>query len=412
MSRRLLAISWDMPPLSGPRAVQVSRTLKHLVPLGWESWVISFGPRSDRYNQDRELAWRLQAPVGVTLVPVHSLEERLVCRMAWRVLPPLKLLPDEKWVWIRAASRAALRLAAERRFDVLVSFAQPWSDHLVGLRVQRATGLPWVAHFSDPWTDSPYLRGRGWQRRIWQRMEADVVRYADALVFVNQQTADRVMGKYPDEWRRKAHVVPHGYDCTDLAPPGPRTPSARLSLVYTGRFYESVRTPEPMLRALAALGRRRSLAGELHVSFVGTPVASHRRVATALGLDNIVEFTGRVPFADSSRRAGAADVVVVIDAPAEESLFLPSKLIDYLPSGRPILALTPARGPTADLVRALGYPVVPPDDEAAIARAIEALIVAKQQGRLAAAATHAEVAQRYDIRRTAGAFAEILARCA
>ena len=30
MTRRLLAISWDMPPLSGPRAVQVSRLLKQL----------------------------------------------------------------------------------------------------------------------------------------------------------------------------------------------------------------------------------------------------------------------------------------------------------------------------------------------------------------------------------------------
>ena len=111
MSRRLLAISWDMPPLSGPRAVQVSRTLKHLVPIGWESSVVCFGPRSRRYNQDRELASRLQAPDGVTLVPVPSLEERLLFRALWRVLPPLKLLPDEKWVWIGAASRAARRLA-------------------------------------------------------------------------------------------------------------------------------------------------------------------------------------------------------------------------------------------------------------------------------------------------------------
>ena len=74
MTRRLLAISWDMPPLSGPRAVQVSRTLKQLVTLGWESWVVCFGPRSSRYHQDRELASRLRAPAGVTLVPVPSLE--------------------------------------------------------------------------------------------------------------------------------------------------------------------------------------------------------------------------------------------------------------------------------------------------------------------------------------------------
>jgi glycosyltransferase involved in cell wall biosynthesis len=401
-----------MPPLSGPRAVQVSRTLKHLVPLGWESWVVSFGPRSDRYNQDRELAARLRAAEGVTHVPVHSLEERLVCRALWRVLPPLKLLPDEKWVWIGAASRAALRLAAERRFDVLVSFAQPWSDHLVGLRVHRATGLPWVAHFSDPWTDSPYLRGRRWQRRLWRRMEANVVRHADALVFVNQQTADRVMAKYPDQWRSKSYVVPHGHDGSDVSPVGSPRPGERLTLAHTGRFYDGIRTPEPMLRALAALARHRSLDRELHVSFVGTPVPSHRRLATALGLDSIVEFTGRVSFTDSSRRAADADVLLVIDASAAESLFLPSKLIDYLPAGKPILALTPPQGATADLVRALGYPLVAPDDEPAIAAAIEALIVAKQHGRLTASTTHAEVASRYDIRRTAGAFAEILARCA
>jgi glycosyltransferase involved in cell wall biosynthesis len=411
MSRRLLAISWDMPPLSGPRAVQVSRTLKHLVTLGWESWVVCFGPRSDRYNQDRDLASRLKAPSGVTLVPVRSLEERLVCRTLWRVAPPLKLLPDEKWVWIRAATRAAERLAAERTFDVLVSFAQPWSDHLVGLRVRRRTGLPWVAHFSDPWTDSPYVQGRPWQRRLWARMEADVVGGADALVFVNAQTADRVMRKYPAEWRRKAHVVPHGYDRDEPVPP-PATRDERLTIVHTGRFYEGARTPASLLRALAALSKQRLLASQLRVVFVGTPIASHRRLASSLGLDDVVEFTGRLSFVESARWAATADVLLVIDAPAEENLFLPSKLIDYLPAGKPILALTPPRGASADLIRALGYPVIAPEDEAAIARAVEALLAARAEGRIAASSSHDEVTRHYDIRRTASAFAEILAQCA
>ncbi len=109
-AKRLLAICWDMPPLSGPRAVQVSRSLKHLVPLGWESSVVCFGPRSSRYNQDADLAERLRTPAGVTLVPVPSLEERALFRALWRIVPPLKLLPDEKWVWIGAAARAARAL--------------------------------------------------------------------------------------------------------------------------------------------------------------------------------------------------------------------------------------------------------------------------------------------------------------
>jgi glycosyltransferase involved in cell wall biosynthesis len=412
VTKRLLAISWDMPPLSGPRAVQVSRTLKHLVPLGWESTAVCFGPRSQRYLQDPELAARLSAPAGVTLVRVPSLEERWVFRALWRIVPPIKMLPDEKWVWIAPASRVARRLAAERPFDVLVSFAQPWSDHLIGLRVHRATGLPWVAHFSDPWIDSPYLRGRPWQRRIWRRMEQDVIRHATALVFVNAQTADRVMCKYPEVWRTKAHVVPHGFDQAARRSPSPAPDEGPLRLVYTGRFYEGIRTPEPLLRSLAALMKRRPLAHDLRVTFVGTPVPAHARLAERLGLNGLVEFTGRVPFAESARLAASGDVLLVIDAPAEDSLFLPSKLIDYLPLGKPILGLTPRAGATADVLRLLDQPIVAPDDEAGIASAIEMLIARKRGGELAVPAAFDAAAAHYDIRATTRAFADILERCA
>lgn len=414
MSRRLLAVSWDMPPLSGPRAVQVSRTLKQLVPLGWESWVVCFDARSARYNQDEELAARLRTPHGVTLVPVRSLEERLPFRLLWRVIPPLKLLPDEKWVWIGAAARAARRLAAERRYDVLVSFAQPWSDHLIGRRVHRATGLPWVAHFSDPWTDSPYLKGAEWQRRIWRRMEADVVREADALVFVTRQTADRVMKKYPEDWLRKVYVVPHGFDPSDRRPDDQRggEPGRPLTLVYTGRFYDGIRSPDTMLHALALLAERRPLSRELRVTFVGPPLPANRHLARRLGLDGVVEFTGRLPSAESTRRAAEADALLLIDAPAADSLFLPSKLVDYLPLGKPILGLTPSHGAAADLVRRLGYDVIPPDDVPAIALAVESLIVRHQGGGLGASPVHAAASNAYEIRQTARQFAAILDRCA
>ncbi|HJZ78050.1 MAG TPA: glycosyltransferase [Vicinamibacterales bacterium] len=409
MSGRILAICWDMPPLSGPRAVQVSRTLKHLVPLGWESSVICFSPRSGRYNQDDDLAQRLRMPVGVRLVRVRSPEERFVFRALWRIVPPAKLLPDEKWVWIPAATRAGRRVVDEQQVDRIVSFAQPWSDHLIGRRLRRETGLPWIAHFSDPWIDSPYLHGRRWQQRIWRRMEACVVRDADALVFVNSQTADRVMRKYPDAWRHKVSVVPHGFDCDDLRAAAPAPRDGRLTIVYTGRFYDRMRTPEPLLHALASVRARRQLDEVLRFVFVGTDVRAHRRLAAALGLSAVVDFTGRLSFAASAAWVAAADVLLLIDAPADESLFLPSKLVDYLPAAKPILALTPARGASADLVRQLGYPVVAPDDVPAIAAAIERLL---DQRPVSASPSHAQIAAQYDIRCTAAAFADILARCA
>ena len=94
-------------------------------------------------------------------------------------------------------------------------------------------------------------------------------------------------------------------------------------------------------------------------------------------------------------------MLLVIDAPADDSLFLPSKLIDYLPLGKPILGLTPLRGASADLIRRLGYPVVAPDDEAAIAAADRgAARSASRQGRLGRVAGTRRGRAQYDIRRT------------
>jgi hypothetical protein len=73
--------------------------------------------------------------------------------------------------------------------------------------------------------------------------------------------------------------------------------------------------------------------------------------------------------------------------------------------------LTPLRGASADLIRRLGYPVVAPDDDAAIAGQIEALLALKQTGRLGPSPLHDVVTAEYDIRRTTGVFADILARC-
>lgn len=408
-AKRLLAISWDMPPLSGPRAVQVSRTLKHLVPLGWSSTVVCFGVRSNRYNQDAGLAARLAAP-GVDLVPVPSPEEHMFFRALWRTLPPLKRLPDEKRVWVRAATAAVRRLTSRSGYDAVVSYAQPWSDHLVGLRAKQLTGRPWIAHFSDPWVDSPYHNGGGWTDAVARRMEANVIGAADALIFVNRQTADRVMAKYPDGWRSKVAIVPHGFDPEDCAAPAIAPATGPLRLVYTGRFYEGLRTADGLLSALGSLGAAKT--GDFHLTLVGTPLASHRRLVDRLGLNAVVELTGRVDAAESRRRARAADVLLVIDAPARENLFLPSKVVDYLPLFKPLLALTPAQGATADLVAALGYRVVPPDDERAIGGALTALLVQKRSGALTAAPRHGEVAAPYDIRRTTEQFAEVLSRCA
>jgi len=396
----------------GPRATQVSRTLGALTPLGWESTVVCMDPRRGGPN------WRDGAdaplPAGVTALRVKSPEEWTITRALWRLLPSLRDRPDPKWVWVRRASRAAIAAASHTKFDGLVSFAQPWSGHLAGLRVHRRTGLPWVAHFSDPWVDSPYWRGSSSQRAVAAKLEELVVREATAVVFVTAEAADLVMEKYPHSWRSKISVVPHGFVVPATATQkGSLYTDKRmpLRLVYTGRFYDGLRTPSSLFRALSTINKEEPLEGVLEFTFVGPFVTEFASEARAAGIEHLVRLNDRVPPAEAQSIAAEADVLVVIDAPADgPSPFLPSKLVDYLPLRKPILAITPLEGASATLVRRAGGIVAAPDDEGGIRVALRDLVARWREGRLDVGPDFDRIAAGYDITRTTAAFSDVLTR--
>jgi glycosyltransferase involved in cell wall biosynthesis len=408
--RSLLAVSWEMPPMYGPRGTQVSRSLSALARLGWKATVVCLDPRRNGPH------WRDGSPAepldDVALLRVRSLGDSLPIRIAQRVAPVLRQLPDAARFWVGAATRAAERAAAATSFQGLLTFAQPWSDHLVGLRVQRATGLPWVAHFSDPWVDSPYATGARWQRVMTERMESRVVAAAQALVFVTEETADLVMRKYPREWRAKASVVPHGFrsraigaSASEERRPGP------MRVVHTGRFYAGLRTPLALLRAIAKLNRERSLAGELEVILAGPETEPYARDADLMGVGAVVSCRSRISPEAAAVLAADADVLLVVDAPSEgASVFLPSKLVDYLAFRKPILGLTPATGASATLLRRLEAHVVPPDDIEAIASALGDLLRRWRAGQLHVSKSFAAVAADYDIRSTTAQLDRVLVR--
>ena len=407
-ARKLLAVSWELPPMYGPRATQVARTLGQLALLGWHSTVVCLDPRRGGPH------WRdgvdAVFPGGIDTIRVPSPEEWTLVRVAWRVLPALRDRPDSKWVWIGRAARAAAQQAAKTSFDGLVTFGQPWSDHLVGLRVHRATKLPWVAHFSDPWVDSPYMRSSPAQLREARRMEEEVVREADGLVFVTRQMADLVMKKYPEAWRGKAGVVPHGFDGTSVSQRDhPRRATGPMRLVYTGRFYEGLRTPTSVLQALARLHARQSLVNVLNVTFVGPHVTWFALEAARLGISAFVHFRDRVPPAEAIAVADEADVLLVIDAPTEgPSPFLPSKLVEYLPLRKPILGVTPSAGATAELLQRLGCQAAAPGDVDAIEIALVCLLKQWHDGALSVSPAFDRIAEEFDIRRTTAQFAGLL----
>lgn len=379
---RILFVSYAFAPILSPEGLQATRTARALAAHGWKVTVLTVDERTSPGEQDPALFETLTPALhsgALTIVKAPTREKLLLSFRAAPLHAALHLgLLEGQLLWYPAAVRAGRDLL-RGRFDVLVSRSAFPTSNVVGLALHRRSGLPWLAHFSDPWVDSPYAPRRPAQRRVASLLERRVIAEATRVTFTSQQTADVVMRKYPPSWRAKVGVIPHGYD-RKPSPPEARPPGP-LRMTYSGSFYRGLRTPLPLLHALAQLNRRRALRGELELSFVGPTPPEYIRAATELGLGGVVRFAPRFSLDEAHREAQRADVLVVIDAPSEgPSMFLPSKLIDYLPYRKPIFALTPGEGASADLLRAIGAEPISPTNESEIASALERLLDAHARG--------------------------------
>ncbi|WP_208992980.1 hypothetical protein, partial [Roseibium sp. TrichSKD4] len=196
MSQRILVVTWTMPPLVFPRSVQISRLLKGLAGLGWEIDVLTVHPEDVQGTSDPSFAALYEAYYTTHYVRIGEdvVTTPLAQRIKRRLNPPANY---SEYNFLRRGFDKVLQLARKNEYSALVTFAQPWVDHMLGLSVKKALPqLPWLAHFSDPWADNPFDTGNEAAHFTALRDEASVIHAADAVAFVSQETSNLVMRKY------------------------------------------------------------------------------------------------------------------------------------------------------------------------------------------------------------------------
>jgi len=345
---RVVFLSWSYPPMRAPRAVQVSRLASHMKHRPIEVYCLDQG--SDAGAGDP--AGIERHPIGLG-PPFRVLAEwggMSLRRVAWRM--------DVKYGWWRRASARIIGSNGLGPRDILITFGQPMTDHLAGLRIKRHTGVRWVAHFSDPWADNPYLAPRLKARaRAWEKA---VLEEADLVIFTSTETVDLVMTKYPDVLRKKACTLPHAFDATLYEVSRDRPP--RITVRYVGNLFKG-RGPEALFAMARRLNEwRPDLMRGLAIELIGEIADEFKKPEMMAGLPSgCVRFVPAVPYGLSLELMTGADLLINIDAPGDTSVFLPSKLVDYIGAGRPILTISPP-GAASRLVAEMGGWVASPGD--------------------------------------------------
>lgn len=326
-------------------------------------------------------------------------------------------IPDIYTGWILPAIVAGLKAARESKAEQIFSSGPFWTNHLVGLALSYLTGLPWTAHFRDPWiTGNWQAPTRSLATRLNKWLERIVVTRATAVVSVTEQHSAAFQRMYPRLPADKFFTVPNGYDNGEWEESPDETRreqeyEGKFLIAYTGKFYIE-RDPQPLFRALRTLIASGEIEREqVRVDLVGWCETSEGRsvkeMAVNLGLGECVNILGPRSRRETISHIRRADLLLLL---AERFVIqIPGKTYEYLRAGRPILALT-SEGALADfLLRIDAGWVVDPKDDAGVLGAVRERYRQWKAGERGPVADP-EIVAGFDRRKLAGRLAELFDR--
>jgi hypothetical protein len=407
---RLLALSFYYPPVNNPRAVQVARLLRH-AGLSTSLICADYDEPSERTDHLR-ISLAAEFLENCLRVPYsETWWQSVASRLAHRFdLHLIDKQPDKFMNWKPAVLKAVEDfLRADDQPDAMVTFGSPMSDHVIGLELKQKFGWPWLAHFSDPWVDNIFKNFNWVTRSINLSLERKVVEAADRLIFTSSETVDLFMAKYPASLRSKARVLPHAFE-SDSSQVQPSELNSSIVIRYIGDMYGR-RTPEPLFTALKSiLVSEPGLLDDVCFEFVGS---MHDLNLNQMGFaelpKGLVDFQATVGYRESLDLMASAHGLLVIDAPAAKSVFLPSKLVDYIGAARPVLGITPP-GTATRLITELGGWVCDPAEAEQTQKAVTAFVhfVRDQKSGGKKCWGHPMVRDRFDAAVVARKFKEIV----
>jgi len=252
--------------------------------------------------------------------------------------------PDPGIVWGRKAIKSQVVRAAAQKADLIISSSPPESCHVVAMRLARSSQAKLCIDMRDGWLDEPLKVSLGksaLQQRKEGRLEAQILAEAHHIFVTSEIWKEMMLARMPgleSKLTVLTNCYPPGF-CT----PGPQQLSDEIVLLYTGQFRGSKynNRPELILNPVLEMVKAHRLRLQiiLHGKFTRQDLTDIDLVKQSLNKYNSkLETRSPLEYDAMLRALPQAHGLLLLSATMAS---LPAKLFEYLPSQRPILAVTP-----------------------------------------------------------------------
>lgn len=371
MSRRVLIVSPNFPPINTPDHQRVRTSLPYFREFGWEPYVLALDPSvrdgSNDGNIDQLLGDTVPDDISVTRVKLPWVLGRKLFgegSLSLRALPYLK--------------RAGGRLIERERINLVYFSTTLFPVMALGPWWRRQFGVPYVLDFQDPWLSDYYSRpgaptppgGRvkyACSQMLARILEPCSIRRMSHAICVSCAYPKALIERYPGLQLDQFTVLPFGAPEKDFAYLSMldiqqtifNTGDGNRNWVYVGRGGNDLAKALRILFLAIQIRREQNPAEWTHIKlhFVGTNYAQRSRavetvapIAKEFGIADLVkEYPHRVPYFEALQILVDSDAILLVGS--DDPGYTASKLYPCVLARKPILAVFNEQSSVASILR-------------------------------------------------------------
>ncbi|MCL1827188.1 MAG: glycosyltransferase [Candidatus Cloacimonetes bacterium] len=380
MGKRILFIAYFYPPLGGPGVQRPVKTIKYLKEYGWEIDVLTVKD-IQFHSYDFSLLSESQAdkiyrtgsfdPMRIyKLLRPSNKKEILYFHTPEKIKKVIRgVFPiDDKIGWLPFAYKKALSLFKRKKYDLIFATVVPYTSALLAYKLHKKTGCPFYIDFRDHWTLLPYslylwkpLRR---QAEVW---EGKLLQAAKGVFTVGERKKTAMINRFGGYLRSKTEVVYNGFDETDFTTASiPEAPNSCLKIRYIGGFFGN-RSVQNFINVLLTMKNNGELPLGATFEFVGNYFAETNKLLQNEGLAEYVKIIPQVDHRTAVKYMLSADLLLLFVSNEDGDDFVPGKLFEYIRSQKPILAMIPRQGESAQILKEIDHKYIcDPKDETTI----------------------------------------------
>ncbi len=379
--KKVLIISYYWPPSGGAGVQRWLKFVKYLREFGWEP--IVYTPLNPE-NPVEDPSHQKDLPENLTVIKTkiwepYDLYRALTGKKKGESVKPAFetdqkrakksesfavwlrgnfLIPDPRKFWIKPSVKYLTEWLKENKVDVIVSSGPPHSMHMIARGLHRATNIPWVADFRDPWTNLDFydeLKLSSWADKKHHRMERSVLEEANAVLTVgktmNNEMISLLKGYGSAFSESKFHVVTNGYDEDDVFK-GKIVADNKFSIAHIGTMSHA-RNPEVLWKVLKRISdENNTFAQQLEIKLVGKTDESVIGSLKEYGLGDSLNLITYLPHHDVVKiQQQSRLLLLVLNNTRTAKGILTGKFFEYMSAKRPVLAIGPVDGDAAEIIR-------------------------------------------------------------